>query len=314
MKLVISLPTRGRPQQLLDTIRRSTANLVLPNTVLMVQVDADDQATKQAVAVALDSGKLDQRVTLSVRPREDTVAAKWNRALSIPADLYLVDADDAPFVTPGYDAKLLEAAAKFPDGVGMVYGHMANASFSSAVAPTARLCELMGGRIFPEYFPYWFVDHWTDDVAKLIGRISFADVRTDQAAVGKTMELREPAFWATWFDAAYKMRRREAEYILDHTEFCPDKPLEFSGHPYYINREFIEHRSRWTNHHVRAQARQLEGWSGLTLQDPRYQRVKQKALDMVPGLLAEMSDADRAWMQPILDPPTTVASLRRAFA
>ena len=307
-KLVISLPTRGRPQQLLDTIRRSTANLVLPNTVLMVQVDADDEATEQAVDAAMDSGKIDERVMLSVRPREDTVAAKWNRALSIPADLYRVDADDAPFVTPGYDAKLLEAAAKFPDGIGMVYGHMANASFSSAVAPTARLCELMGGRIFPEYFPYWFVDHWTDDVSKLIGRISFADVRTDQASVGKTMELREPAFWATWFDVAYKMRRREAEHIIG------GMMKTATWEHYEINREFIEHRSRWTNHHVRAQAKQLEGWSGLTLQDPRYQRVKQKALDMVPGLLAEMSDADRAWMQPILDPPTTVASLRRAFA
>ena len=54
-KLVISLPTRGRPQQLLDTIRRSTANLVLPNTVLMVQVDADDEATEQAVDAAMDA-------------------------------------------------------------------------------------------------------------------------------------------------------------------------------------------------------------------------------------------------------------------
>ena len=311
MKLVISLPTRGRPQQLLDTIRRSTANLVLPNTVLMVQVDDDDAATRNAFSSSAVAGKMDKRVTVSVRPREDTVAAKWNRALCIPADLYLVDADDAPFVTPGYDAKLLEAAAKFPDGIGMVYGHMANASFSSAVAPTARLCELMGSRIFPEYFPYWFVDHWTDDVAKLIGRISFADVRTDQAAVGKTMELREPAFWATWFDVAYKMRRREAEAIIHATH---PAYREGAWKHYWINREFIEHRSRWTNHHVRAQAKQLEGWSGLTLQDPRYQRVKQKALDMVPGLLAEMSDADRAWMEPILDPPTTVASMRQAFA
>ena len=127
------------------------------------------------------------------------------------------------------------------------------------------------------------------------------------------MELREPAFWATWFDVAYKMRRREAEHIIGgmpdpvHTKH---RVWEY----YEINREFIEHRSRWTNHHVRMQAKQLEGWSGLTLQDPRYQRVKQKALDMGPGLLAELSDADRAWMQPILDPPTTVASMRQAFA
>ena len=52
--------------------------------------------------------------------------------------LYMIGGDDDPVVTKGYDSKILDAAQLFPDGIGMVYGHMANASFSRAVAPTSR--------------------------------------------------------------------------------------------------------------------------------------------------------------------------------
>ena len=85
MKLVISLATRGRPQQVVETIARSTPNLALPNTMMMVQVDDDDVATIDA----LNRAKLDGRVRVNVKPREDTIAGKWNRALAEPADLYL---------------------------------------------------------------------------------------------------------------------------------------------------------------------------------------------------------------------------------
>jgi hypothetical protein len=306
MRLVISLPTRGRPEQLTDTLRRSSANLVLPNTVVMVQIDSDDKATIDKVS----NITVDPRWNFDVRTREDTVAAKWNRALSIPADVYLVSADDAPEITPGFDAKILDIAAKFPDGIGMVYGHMANASFSSMVAPTAKFVEKLG-HIFPEYFPYWFVDHWTDDLAKLIGRLAFADVRTDQSKAGKTQELREPAWWATWFDAAYLMRRQIARQIIECSDF--DMP-SWQKDVLKANAPLIEHRSRWINDNVRFRAKELEGYSGLTLGDPRYQRVRQKAVAMVPRLLEGMSVDEAAAYKNALLPPTQVIGLRRAFA
>lgn len=309
MRLVVSLPTRGRPQQLIETLKRSSSNLALDNTVIMVQADADDLETISAFQKARESG-LDGRAFLSVKPREDTIAEKWNRALSIPADVYLVSADDAPEITPGFDGKLLEAASRFPDGIGMVYGHMANASFSGMVAPTAKFCEKLG-HIFPEFFPYWFVDHWTDDLAKLIGRLAFADVRTDQSRVGKTQELREPAWWATWFDAAYLMRRRIARQIIDSPDF--DEP---SWRKDVLRESYplVEHRSRWINDNVRHQSKQLEGYSGLTLNDPRYQRVRKKAVDMIPQLLEGMSVDEAAAYKNFLTPPTQVLGLRRAFA
>ena len=318
MRLVISLATRGRPEQLVDTIRKSVANWTHPNTVMQVQLDDDDKTVIKVCQENYNAGFLKppqstQQVLFHVKQREDTIAEKWNRALSVPGDAYLVAADDDPYVSPGYDTKILEAAERFPDGIGMVYGHLANLSFSGVVAPTAKLCELMGGKIFPEMFPYWFVDHWTDDVARIIGRISFADVRTDQSRAGKTQEMREPGWWATFFDAMYLQRRDQAHAIINHPDFAGEawqKELLLTHHP------LIEHRSRGINESVRQQSRQLEGWSGLTLKDERYQRVKQRALAMVPEILADprMPEGERMAFAHILTPPTTIASIGRAFA
>lgn len=307
MKLCISLATRGRPQQVVDTIKRSTVNLALPNTVMMVQVDADDAGTIEA----LDNAALDSRVVVNVKPREDTIAGKWNRALVEPADLYLVAADDDPYVSEGYDVRLLDAARLFPDGIGMVYGRMANASFSGVVAPTRGLTEKLG-HIFPELFPYWFVDHWTDDLARMIGRLSFADVQTDQSRAGKTQEMREPGWWATFFDAAYLMRRKIARDIIDGADF--DTP---EWHKEMLRRSphLIEYRSKWINENVRAQSKQLEGWSGLSTADERYQRIKRRALEMVPHLLDDygMPTEEARHYRNALTPPTVVANLKMAF-
>jgi hypothetical protein len=77
MKLVIKLATRGRPQQVIDTIQRSTVNLALSNTVFMVQVDDDDRDTIAALSVA----PFDSRVHINVAPREDTIAENWSSRL-----------------------------------------------------------------------------------------------------------------------------------------------------------------------------------------------------------------------------------------
>lgn len=284
MRLAISLATRGRPERVLDTIRRSVVNLRHPETILQVQVDEDDKPTIEALETFIELPMATQRIDVNIKPREDTIAEKWNRVLSVPADVYLVAADDDPYVTEGYDSLICRAAERFPDGIGMVYGHLANLSFSGAVAPTARLCDLMGGVIFPPIFPYWFVDHWTDDLARIIGRISFANIRTDQSKPGVTQEMREPGWWATFYDAAYLYRRRQAHEIIDNAEFiCSEwqRDILKSHHP------LVEVRSRMINQSVRNESAKLSAWAGNLQVDERYNRVKQRAVAMVPRFLED---------------------------
>ena len=241
------------------------------------------------------------------------MAGKWNRGLDEPGDLYLNASDDDPYVNPDTDAKLLEAASRFPDGIGMVYGRNANASFPSVIAYTRKWSEKFGGKLQPEYFPYWFADHWTDDIGRIIQRISFADVGTDQSQAGKTMEMREPGWWATWFDAAYLMRRSQAAAIINNPEFDSpqwQKDMMLRGHP------MVEFRSRWINDQVRGQSRQLDAMSGLALADERYQRIKAAAVAMVPHLLGDygMDKGEAARFREILDPPKVVQAIPQLYA
>ena len=279
-RLAISLATRGRPDRLIEAVRISSSNWTNKDTVLYIQVDADDQPTIDAVT---KNGwtSFEGNIIANIAPREDTVAGKWNRILSVEADVYAYHADDDPYTTAGYDQKILDAATRFPDGIGAVFGHLANMSFSCTYAATAKYVQKLGF-LLPDYFPYWFCDHWTDDLAKMIGRISFASNATDQSKPGVTQEMREPGWWATWFDAAYLMRRHQAMSILNNPEFeCPlwQKNLLIAGFP------LIEVRSRMINQNVRAQNAQLSQWAGNLKPDERYNRIKQRAVDMIPHLL-----------------------------
>lgn len=277
MRLTIVLATRARPHLLVQTLAQTLANMVTDST-LMVAVDHDDHATIRALATAT----FPENLRVHIHPREDTLGAKYNRAMTAyPADLYLTMVDHSPHLTRGFDAKVIEAASLFPDGIGVVYNHLAdNASFPQLNGITHGLAERMGF-IYPPYFPYWFIDHWLDDIARLIDRISFVDVRLDCSKRPGTMELREPAFWGNFFDALGPMRRACAQEIVADPEFQERdwrKSILLTHYP------LIEWRSRWVNNTLRQLNDQMERQSGAGPGDARYLRIKSQALRMLEEL------------------------------
>ncbi len=269
MKLTLVLAARGRPEALKWTLENTLKHKRLQDTTLMVALDDDDPGN---IEVAKEF-----EVLLSVKPREDTVAEKYNRALvEAPADVYMPMQDTAPHITPGFDEIMLEAAGRFPDGIGVAYNHYPCLSFPGAQALTAGLVAKLGW-IYPPYFPYWFVDHWIDDVVRLIDRISFADCQQHYAG-HLTHERREAAFWASFYDFCALERRRQARSIIDSPEF-----QEPEWRKEVLRRSFpmVEYRSVWINNEVRR----------MHLADPkkeggeRYARIKKKALAMIERLL-----------------------------
>jgi hypothetical protein len=304
MRLVIGLATRGRPAELLETLAITLPNIQRRDTVIMVAADADDHATIDTVEKSFVAGG---QVILSVEPREDSVGAKWNRALAIPGDVYLIMADTIPYITWGFDQKIVEAASLFPDGIGYVVGPLVNGSFSGTMAVTRKFAELFDEQILPTYFPYWFADHWLDDVARITGRIAYVDgvIRNERTHI--TQELREPGWWADWFDAAYLLRRASGHKIVKAMQEPHwRKRILYTHHP------LIERRSCYINDIIRARSREWTALHGFDMNDTRYQRIRQKAAAMVPLLLADMPQDEASYYRERLLPPDTVLNLRRA--
>lgn len=282
MRLSINLTTRGRPERMLGSVTRSMPMLKLKSTRLIISVDDDDQATVDALKFLPQ----DKRIIPDIRPREDSLGAKYNRVLDYPADVYMSAADYGTFCTPGFDRIILDAAALFPDGIGCVFGHMANASFSQIYGVTHGLVQKMGW-LYPPYWPYWFVDHWVHDVARLIDRIAFADVQVDYQNKPPTQEMRDIRFWSTLYDMHRLTRRNSAHAIIRSRDFQEPawrKRLLLKAHP------LAEFWSQGINDYLRSNATAFEVAnvaSGLPGGD-RYDRLKAKGEAMMRELAPKM--------------------------
>ncbi len=214
MKLSIVLATRSRPGLLVRTVEETLRHIGDQDTKLVICGDDDDVATLGT------KGRLnDPRIIWSIAPRPAGLGEKYNRVLTVaPADVYLCMVDYAPHVTPGFDTKILEAAQVYPDGYCVVLNHLANLSFSQINAVTDKLARAMGG-IYSEEFPFWFVDHYLEEMARRIGRQVFVDVWIDASQRPGTMNKHEPSFWGIYFGWLEEERRKVADAIIDAPDF-----------------------------------------------------------------------------------------------
>jgi hypothetical protein len=279
MTLSIVLATRGRPALLMSTLGTTLRNVSRDDTTMLVCADADDVATVDALREISHP-----RIKIDVREREDSLGEKYNRVLSVaPAQVYLVMVDYAPHITAGFDQKIVDAAASFPDGIGVVYNHLANDAFPQINAVTHRLAELMGG-IYPAHWPYWFVDLWLDDIARMIGRIAIADVWIDTSKRPGTMDRREPAFWASLYDSMTLRRRKIAHTIVASDGFIePVWRKQCLLSPIHYGR--IE---KWSQMVTRMTRDIKENGDPP---DERYARIRRKAQTVWLKCAAEIEDA-----------------------
>jgi hypothetical protein len=247
-KLTIILATRSRPHLLVPTVRTTLKNVRNPETKLVVMADEDDEDT------IITRKQLERMgAQMLVTSRAMSLGEKFNSGMVVDGDVYMVMVDYAPHVTEGFDQKILDAASIYPDGYAVVYNWWANLSFPGLNAVTRKLAARMGG-IYPALYPYWFVDHHLDDVARMIGRIVFADVHIDVKARHETADKiwtkdkRDTWFWALLFDALAKERQDLAGSIIESRDFdeTPARKRALLN-----NFPWIAHHSALVNSHAR---------------------------------------------------------------
>jgi hypothetical protein len=286
MNLTLNMATRGRAHLLAETIERTLANVTLATTTMLVNVDEDDGPSREAAM------KFFPEIAVSVEPREESLGAKYNRALrNAPADIYLTMVDYAPILTKGFDYRVQEAAAIYPDKILCCYGHWANLSFPSLQAVTHTLAGKMGF-IYPPFFPFWFVDHWLQDVVDMIGREVFVDVEVDchSRRPDKTTRLRDVAFWSVLYDALYPLRRECAFSIIQGDDFeeTPARKRALMQNWTRVNEYAkILHRG------LRADVAGIHDARGTDAPDPGYDAIKAKAKIMLRNAV-KLIEAEQA--------------------
>jgi hypothetical protein len=279
MKLTMNIATRGRPDLLLATLHHTMPNVSRDDTVVMLSVDEDDTATLKA----LNQLPTDSRIHVSVNPREDSRGEKYGRALTEhPADVYLPGTDGTPILRPAFDQMIINAARLFePDGLGVInLMPMFCASFPALQAVTAKWVEKVGYIYNPEY-PFWFIDHEIDDLARMTGRFYCVEADVNCAHNSdpnkRTHRMRDVAFWTQYYEVMAEERWLKARAIIEALEPLPiEAQREILKNQYQVTLA----RSRHINAGVQANAAAIEAQRGDKTpveDDPGYLRAKGRA-------------------------------------
>jgi hypothetical protein len=180
----------------------------------VVGVDSDDTSSLELRFRLSNLPK----VKVSIAPREDTLGAKWNRcAEAAPADLYVIWADDITIATPGWDERLaLAATSKFGGGPGCVFFGNITGTLQTGIAVTREWIASVG-YFCPPFFPFWWCDTWLDELARLSGCFTQADVGAQllQGIRGNSRGVRDVTFWGQFFQATRPWRLEAAAKLVE---------------------------------------------------------------------------------------------------
>jgi hypothetical protein len=167
VSISLLLPTRGRPtllQRLFESLATTTADLSALEIVLYV--DEDDAETQQISHPSLSLLKL-------IEPPGQKMG-NMNRACyeaSRGRHVMLMN-DDVVFRTKEWDARVLQAFARFSDDIALVYGNDLHQQKGVPTFPiiSRRVCELIGG-ICPRDYLNVYIDVHLHDIFKKLARL-----------------------------------------------------------------------------------------------------------------------------------------------
>lgn len=164
--LSLVLPTRGRPRLAEFALRAIRDTAGRPERLeIVLYVDEDDPESHE-----IDTAGLPTKRLVGPRARMGEITNRCYAASSAPV-LMLVN-DDVVFQTPGWDDRLLDTFAQWPDGVGLVWGNDLCGGGPLHPAFTRRQCELLGG-ICPREYHRLFIDTHLWDVHRELAGLGY---------------------------------------------------------------------------------------------------------------------------------------------
>lgn len=210
LRISVLIPSRGRPLGLMETVLTMRGKESGRHDVrYVIGCDADDDETIAMVLSMIQAG-LPVVPRIGVRPA--SLGGLVNHlAEKCPADVFCSLGDDIKVETDDWDGAIADAWRGQPDSVWWWC-----ASNDSTFAIVSEKWRAAAGRIFTDYFPFWWDDMWLVEVQRYAqGRKGDRLPIWLQDRAAGTHRMRDLAFWARFFWSRRDERKAEGQAIAE---------------------------------------------------------------------------------------------------
>ena len=212
-KIALLRPVRGRPDYLYDyceSIAETASRL--DRLVLQFYVDTDDPLAKQYQMLEAElRGRYPDKFEISFLygdPIGTPGAINQMAALS-EADIFMISNDDLNFVTPGWDARVDQEAAKYPDGIYNIWFNEGYFGDMLSCFPfVSRVWYEALGYVAPVLFEHFVVDHWIHHLGRFLKRNVFVE---DVAISHRHADAENSGLQFAWQEEGFAKRRMDRD-------------------------------------------------------------------------------------------------------
>ncbi|MEB3197676.1 MAG: tetratricopeptide repeat protein [Candidatus Sericytochromatia bacterium] len=137
------------------------------------------------------------------------------RACTSNPGIYCPGGDKLRYETFGWDEEVRQAFSYYPDRLALVFlrDQINGKNFASTFLISAEWANALG-RIFTEYFPFWYDDTWLNSLAQMIGRFHPLQ-STLRVQIGETQRMQNLLFWEQFFNCTFPVRVKESERLRE---------------------------------------------------------------------------------------------------
>lgn len=213
MRINVLIPSRGRPLRLRAVIRNLQEYESGKHQVLyLIGADNDDLDTIGQGEMLMGHNLKGGPVIVGKFDRCPSLGEYVNQmAADFPADVHCSLCDDVMILTEGWDQKVAEAVEARPDGV---FWWKCDEKRAATYAIVTEKWRQASGRIFDDYFPFWWSDVWLLHVWMMAseGPWHYVDAQLEDRP-NNTQRMRDLRFWGDFYLDRHEERIEEANRI-----------------------------------------------------------------------------------------------------
>lgn len=200
--------------QVFDSIEQTAANK--SKVAVWLYIDHDDQPSLDYIHSGR-SNRYSFEIHWVIGERSASLGEihnlTWQQCTS-GSGIFMLHADDTVFVTSGWDEIIRAAFNKYPDRILTAHPHDPELHEPTFQMILSAEWMAVTGYFSTAHFPFWFDDVWLDQIGQIIGRREQLPIKLGLiGGKGKTMRMRNMAFWTSFYNHTLDERVATAQAL-----------------------------------------------------------------------------------------------------